>query len=719
MCPRLYAREGPRARVAPRSLLVISACAAVLALAACDRRETPAQLPATSPVATPAAAPAPAEPDTAPPTQPQNLEATGSPEAATLAWTGSGDDVGVEGYEVLRGEERVARVAIPQARVTGLRAGERYCYSVVAFDAAGNRSQPSATACVVVPDVTPPTPPAALAAALASPAEVKLEWAASTDDVAVAGYEILRGDEVVGTAREPRARLSGLRPGRRHCFSVRALDAAGNRSGRVEPACVAVPDVTPPTAPSGLALQARPGRVDLRWEPASDDVGVAGYEVLRDGAVVARSAHASAAESGLSPARRYCYSVLALDAAGNRSPPSGQACDAPPDVTPPTVPAGVAARSSAETELALRWDPATDDVGVDRYEVMSGDTVVAKVARAEAKVSGLRPAVQYCHSVRACDAAGNCSPSSAPACVTTPDLTPPTRVAEVSAQPESDRRIAVTWKEAHDNVGVVRYEVRRDGRKVGETDGTATRLEEEGLSPATRYCYAVVAEDAARNASPPSAPACATTPDLVPPSVPGTFAAAARSSTDVMARWEASTDDVGVAGYEVMRDGAVAGTFEGTHAIVPGFAPATEICLSVRAFDAAGNRSRPSAAACTRTGAPGTPAAPSDLRAHVTPEGDLLLTWERTPDAGLVYSVYWEGRKGDRRIGTTPTNSFKVFGKAAAERHCYRVVAVDEATERSSPPTFPACAAVPGARTPAPAPSVRTSAAARAGADPR
>jgi chitodextrinase len=369
-------------------------------------------------------------------------------------------------------------------------------------------------------------------------------------------------------------------------------------------------------------------------------------------------------------------------------------------VTPPSVPARVAARADAETELALRWEPSTDDIGVDRYEVLSGDAVVAKVARTEAKVTGLQAAVQYCHSVRACDAAGNCSRPSAPACVTTPDLTPPTRVAEVSAEAESDRRIAVGWKEAQDNVGVVRYELRRDGRRVGAADGTATRFEDDGLSPARRYCYVVVAQDAAGNASPPSAPACATTPDLVPPTVPGSFAAAARSATEVATRWEASTDDVGVAGYEVARDGAVAGTFEGTHAIVSGFAPATEICLSVRAFDAAGNRSKPSAAACTRTGAPGTPTAPSDLRAHATPEGELLLTWERSPDPGLVYAVYWDGKgKGDRRIGTTPTNSFKVFGKAAADRHCYRVVAVDEASERSSPPTFPACAAVPGART--------------------
>ena len=195
--------------------------------AACDRGPGRAPAPADVPVvaAAPVAEPAaPVEKDVTPPTAPQNLDATVSPGTAELTWTGSSDDFGVEGYDVFRGDRKVARVARPQARDEGLVAGQRYCYTVVGFDAAGNRSAASAEACVVAPDVTAPTAPADLAVRFAAPTEASLRWTASTDDVGVAGYEVLRGDQVISSVRQPSAQVGKLAPGRRHCFSVRAVE---------------------------------------------------------------------------------------------------------------------------------------------------------------------------------------------------------------------------------------------------------------------------------------------------------------------------------------------------------------------------------------------------------------------------------------------------------------------------------------------------------------
>jgi chitodextrinase len=599
--------------------------------------------------------------------------------------------VGVEAYDLYRGEVRVARLAAPPFRDDGLRAGERTCYAVVASDAAGNRSERSAEACLVAPDVTPPSPPSALEARLRSPAEAQLRWDEAADDVGVSGYEVVRGGEVVAVSRGTAVLVPGLAPARPHCFSVRALDAAGNRSGPGPEACLTPPDMTPPSAPSGLEAAASPGRIELRWRGAADDVGAAGYEVRREGAVVARGARTSAAEVGAAPASRRCYTVVALDAAGNRSAPSEPACATQPDVTPPSVPGGLEARADGETAVALRWNAARDDVAVVRYEVLREGAMVATAEGTQGRLSGLRPAVEYCQSVRACDAAGNCSAPSSPACVTTPDLTPPARVGEVVAEATSDRTVAVQWAPARDNVGVAHYRVRRGGAALPDVPGEATRLEDQGLSPATRYCYAVVAVDAAGNAAAPSQPACATTPDLVPPTVPPGVEAVARSASEVVVRWKSSTDDVGVAGYEVLRDGQVVARASGNQALIPGLGPAAEWCHAVRAHDAAGNRSGPSALACARTAAEGSPTAPSGLAAHVTPQGELLLTWEPSPDPRVSYVVYWDARgKGERRAGATPTTSFKVFGKAAAERHCYRVSAVD-ADQRESPRTFSAC----------------------------
>jgi hypothetical protein len=81
-------------------------------------------------------------------------------------------------------------------------------------------------------------------------------------------------------------------------------------------------DTTPPSAPAPLdARVLAPGSVRLTWPAATDDVGVAGYRVLRDGAalttVTARTWTDTAAPSGA-----HTYAVAALDAAGNASDPA-------------------------------------------------------------------------------------------------------------------------------------------------------------------------------------------------------------------------------------------------------------------------------------------------------------------------------------------------------------------------------------------------------------
>jgi chitodextrinase len=55
-------------------------------------------------------------------------------------------------------------------------------------------------------------------------------WSASKDDVAIAGYELLRGGSIVATTTRTFARDDGLSPATEYCYAVRAFDSAGNRS---------------------------------------------------------------------------------------------------------------------------------------------------------------------------------------------------------------------------------------------------------------------------------------------------------------------------------------------------------------------------------------------------------------------------------------------------------------------------------------------------------
>ncbi|HEV7586329.1 MAG TPA: hypothetical protein VGO14_11180 [Solirubrobacteraceae bacterium] len=88
------------------------------------------------------------------------------------------------------------------------------------------------------------------------------------------------------------------------------------------------PDSTPPTQPAGLGASAAGStQINLTWSASSDNVGVAGYTVRRDGIVIANTGTTSTSYSdmGLAPATSYTYTVDAYDGAGNHSIQSASA----------------------------------------------------------------------------------------------------------------------------------------------------------------------------------------------------------------------------------------------------------------------------------------------------------------------------------------------------------------------------------------------------------
>ena len=85
-------------------------------------------------------------------------------------------------------------------------------------------------------------------------------------------------------------------------------------------------DNTAPSQVTGLtATAAGTSQIDLTWDAASDDVGVAQYNIYRDGSVVATSTTTSYSDSGLSSGTSYTYEVSAEDAAGNEGAQSAPA----------------------------------------------------------------------------------------------------------------------------------------------------------------------------------------------------------------------------------------------------------------------------------------------------------------------------------------------------------------------------------------------------------
>jgi hypothetical protein len=97
----------------------------------------------------------------------------------------------------------------------------------------------------------------------------------------------------------------------------------------------ATSDTTPPTAPANLTATAvSPSQVNLSWNASTDNVGVTGYTVYRNGSPIATTSGAnttSYSDTSVAAATTYTYTVDAIDGAGNHSPPSG-----PVSVTTPS-----------------------------------------------------------------------------------------------------------------------------------------------------------------------------------------------------------------------------------------------------------------------------------------------------------------------------------------------------------------------------------------------
>ena len=181
-------------------------------------------------------------------------------------------------------------------------------------------------------------------------------------------------------------------------------------------------DTTAPTAPTLTASGTTQTTTNLSWSGATDNVAVTGYDVYKDGVLLASTASTTYAVSGLTNSTTYSFTVKAKDAAGNSSASSNAVSVttlAPvPDTTAPTAPT-LSASGTTASATNLSWSGATDNVAVTGYDVYKGGVFLASTTATTYAVTGLTASTTYTFTVRAKDAAGNSSADSNTVSVTT------------------------------------------------------------------------------------------------------------------------------------------------------------------------------------------------------------------------------------------------------------------------------------------------------------
>jgi len=170
-------------------------------------------------------------------------------------------------------------------------------------------------------DVTPPSAPGSLTPTTGA-TSVTLGWAASTDNVGVAGYRVFRGNTFLGATSARSWTDSGLTTGATYDYSVMAYDARENVSAKaVVSATPGQTDTQPPSAPTNLLASVNKGGVTLlTWNAAQDNVAVSGYRVYRNGSLFATTSTTS--YSGKKARGTWTWYVVAFDPTGNSSLPS-------------------------------------------------------------------------------------------------------------------------------------------------------------------------------------------------------------------------------------------------------------------------------------------------------------------------------------------------------------------------------------------------------------
>lgn len=277
-------------------------------------------------------------------------------------------------------------------------------------------------------------------------------------------------------------------------------------------------DQIPPTMPTNLkTTTVTSSFVQIQWDSSSDNIGVSGYKIYRNSALVASVDQPTYLDADISANTTYSYSIVAFDAENNTSTGGIIAVTTPlaisSDTVPPTAPGNLRTSSSpTDSNVSLAWDAASDNVGVSGYRIYRSGSFLGSTNATTYNDTTVSAASSYVYVVMSYDAANNSAASSAMS-VTTPaaaDTQAPSVPGGLTVQSTTFSSINLQWNNSSDNVAVTGYHVYRNGSLISNT--TTSDFSDTTVQASTSYQYTVSAYDAAGNTSSQASAITATTP---------------------------------------------------------------------------------------------------------------------------------------------------------------------------------------------------------------
>ncbi len=234
------------------------------------------------------------------------------------------------------------------------------------------------------------------------------------------------------------------------------------------------------------------------------------------------------------------------------------------------------------TTLVLYWDPSSDNVGVDHYDILVANaqgqnlTVVGQVPRSAKptyRVANLDPKLPFDAYIQAVDASGNKSPMSELAAntFTTADLIAPSQPGDVKAVFNPvNKTTTVSWTPSADNYKsastlkmIDHYNIfysscsTTDVGRIGMVDGNTTTFQDTRMPTNTRVTYLVAAADASITQNFSSCGVADVFTDITPPSTINNLAVVPNTvyANTLKLHFTPPTDNYSVKQIDVYRNG--------------------------------------------------------------------------------------------------------------------------------------------------------------------